>query len=66
MVSILLFAFIHSKPNRQSCPLVDESTSYKGRPGGLKAGSPRMRALDAAARFIERWTGDLDPQDRNT
>jgi len=63
MVSILLFVFIHSKPNRQSCPLVDESTSCNGRPGGLKAGSPRMRALDIAARFIERRTGNLSLQD---
>jgi len=62
MVSILFFVFIQSKLNRQSCPLVDESTSCKGRPGGLETDSPQMRALDIAARFIERRTSNLDPQ----
>jgi len=57
MVTIRLYVFIHSKLNRQSCSLVDRSTSCNGRPGGLEMNSPQMRALDIAARFIERWTG---------
>jgi len=40
----------------------DQSPGCNVRPGGLEMDSPLKRALDIAARFIERRTGNLGLQ----